>query len=193
MAGYAVSGRGDLDALFMARVNAARAAVGFQIAGSDIANRYEAIGAGTPIAATGFRSGGTDLASLFRNISESLQTFNIVNATASAVAAFFGQAGYQLGADGRITMTTGANDMVDVGSWLTPVSGMSAYSARGTQLSGSTISGVGSWINLAGDAYFGIGTSLTSNVTGAILLEIRRDSNSAIVDSAEIQFSARAT
>lgn len=78
--GFTVSGRGDLDALFLARVNAKRADVGFQVAGVDISNRYEPIGAGTPIAATGFKSGGTDLASLFRNIGEPVAT--VLNLTA---------------------------------------------------------------------------------------------------------------
>ena len=64
--GFIVTGRGDLDALLMARVSAARANVGFAVAGVDVANRYEPIGANTPIGATGFVSAGVDLASLFR-------------------------------------------------------------------------------------------------------------------------------
>jgi hypothetical protein len=64
----------DLDTLLMARVNAKRADVGLKVGGVDISNRFETIGAGTPIAATGFKSAGTDLANLFRSISEPLGT-----------------------------------------------------------------------------------------------------------------------
>jgi hypothetical protein len=54
VSGY-FSGGTDLDALFMARVNAARAAVGYQVAGVDLAQRFEPIGGGTPRAAVGRR------------------------------------------------------------------------------------------------------------------------------------------
>lgn len=64
--GYVVSGRGDLDVLFLGRVNPKRSDVGYKVAGVDLSNRYETIGATTPIAATGFKSAGTDLANLFR-------------------------------------------------------------------------------------------------------------------------------
>ena len=67
--GYTVSGRGDLDALFKARTSAARPNVGFQVAGVDLASRYEPRGSTTAIAATGFvQSGQGDLAGLFMNI-----------------------------------------------------------------------------------------------------------------------------
>ena len=64
--GFVVAGRGDLDALFAARVSAKRADVGFAVAGVDISNRYETIGATTPIAATGYKAAGVDLANLFK-------------------------------------------------------------------------------------------------------------------------------
>lgn len=71
----------DLDSLFMARVNAKRTDVSFRVAGVDIANRYEAIGSGTPIANTGFKYGVSDLATLFRNINEPLGTTYAMTAT----------------------------------------------------------------------------------------------------------------
>lgn len=67
--GFVVVGRGDLDALFKARTTAKRSDINYRVAGVDISNRFEQIGASTPIANTGFKYGGTDLAQLFKNIS----------------------------------------------------------------------------------------------------------------------------
>src|SRR5580765_7905212 len=66
--GFQVAGV-DLDSKFMARSTTARAAVGYQVAGSDICNRYEKYTVGTQVAATGLKTGGTDLNTLFQNIS----------------------------------------------------------------------------------------------------------------------------
>ena len=62
------SGGVDLDALFATRVSAKRADVGYRAAGVDISNRFETIGASTPIANTGLKSAGVDLAQLFKGI-----------------------------------------------------------------------------------------------------------------------------
>jgi len=75
MPGYVC--RADLDALFMARVNTARADVGYAYWNGanwiDLAQYYEPIGAGTPIAATGYYTGSwVDLASLFRDKNQPL-------------------------------------------------------------------------------------------------------------------------
>lgn len=83
--GYlATGGRGDLDGLLMARVNAPRANTGLLAAGVDLAQRYEPIGAGTPIAPVGHLSQGVDVATLFRNINEALATHILVNLEASS-------------------------------------------------------------------------------------------------------------
>lgn len=103
--GYTVSGRGDLDALFLARVSAKRADVGLRVAGVDLSNRFEPIGAGTPIAATGFRSGGTDLASLFRSISQPLTTHTLT-AGRFFQSGFFEWLGFAIGTMGSISPTT---------------------------------------------------------------------------------------
>jgi hypothetical protein len=96
--GYTVSGRGDLDALFALRVNAKRADVGYQVSGSDISNRYEPIGAGTPITATGYKTGGSDLASLFRSISQPIGWALVSGVTATTPP--YSQVGFRSAAFG---------------------------------------------------------------------------------------------
>lgn len=87
---YIVTGRGDLDALFLARSSAKRADVGFYVAGVDVSNRWEPRGAATPIAATGFYAGGTDLANLFRSAGAPLLSVSLspasINTTANPTA-----------------------------------------------------------------------------------------------------------
>lgn len=81
--GYIVSGRGDLDSLFLARSSAKAGNVGYQVGGVDISNRYEPIGAGTPIAATGYKYANTDLANIFRGSGQPLSNYSM---TAAAYA-----------------------------------------------------------------------------------------------------------
>jgi hypothetical protein len=69
--GYVVTGRGDLDGLFLPRTSAAIANTGFlSNGGVDLAQRFEPRGASTAIPNTGFRAGATDLAQLFKNIAD---------------------------------------------------------------------------------------------------------------------------
>lgn len=183
--GYVIAGRGDLDALFMARVNAARANVGYQVGGVDIANRYEAIGSGTPIAATGFQSGGVDLASLFRGINDSLVSFPIASMTANAtVSGSTATAVYTLAASGDINATQGSNVVVDAGDWIAPKSGMSGYSVLASVSSGSLSSGtVGSWLALGADVTWTRAQSVVGGITAVIDLQIRRNSDLVVVKS----------
>lgn len=89
--GYIVSGRGDLDALFMPRVSAAAADVGFKnSSGVDLSQLFEPRGATTAIANTNFiNSAGTDLAQIFKDIAA---TPAILTATLTA-----GTAGSNIG------------------------------------------------------------------------------------------------
>lgn len=67
--GYVVTSRGDLDALFKARVSAAIANTGFlSNGGVDLAQRFEPRSVTAAIANTGFTKSGTDLAQLFMGI-----------------------------------------------------------------------------------------------------------------------------
>jgi hypothetical protein len=85
----------DLDTLFAARTSAKRADVGFKVAGVDVSNRYETIGAASPIAATGFKAAGVDLASLFRGMSAHNLT---------AVLATFGAGVSEIGYNSSVPM-----------------------------------------------------------------------------------------
>lgn len=55
----------DLDSVFEQRSTAAIANVGHQVAGTDLAQRYEKLASGTAAAATGFKSNNNDLNTLF--------------------------------------------------------------------------------------------------------------------------------
>lgn len=67
--GYVVSGRGDLDDLFRARLTAAGSNVNFlSNGGVDLAQRFEPRDDTVAIANVNFRSGATDLAQIFMGI-----------------------------------------------------------------------------------------------------------------------------
>lgn len=102
--GYVVSGRGDLDGLFKARTSTAIANTGYQVAGVDLAQRYEPRAGSTAIANTGYKSASADLASLFKDFgaTSSLVTLTVTMGdgggtrpgfanTASGYAAYSGQ------------------------------------------------------------------------------------------------------
>ena len=54
----------DLDDILKARVSAKGADVGYEVAGVDISNRYEALGGGTKTDDVGYESGGSDISNL---------------------------------------------------------------------------------------------------------------------------------
>ena len=119
--GYTVSGRGDLDALFMARQNTPRANVGLRVGGVDLANRYEPIGSASPIAATNFRSGGTDLANLFRDIHQPLASLFTLNAGRLDGPGGYATIGYIRGMHGSISpLTYGGIPIERLNDWFIP-------------------------------------------------------------------------
>jgi hypothetical protein len=181
--GY-VAGAGDLDVLFMARVNAARANVGYQVAGVDLAQRFEQIGGGTPRAAVGFQSGGTDLASLFRAIGDSLVTFPIATMTCTSnMAGSNATARYNLAETGDIMGTAVNNNIVDRGDWISPKTGMTDYEALATVVSGTLTSGVtGSWQSLGTLSRNFSKTATTNGTVSAVFdITIRRISDAVVV------------
>ena len=195
--GYTVSGRGDLDSLFMARVNAARAAVGYQVGGSDIANRYEPIGAGTPIAPTGFKTTGTDLNLLFRNISESLATVSISDMTCNNGGAGSRGCTYSLWSDGDIQAMNNTTGTVDRGDWVTPTgAGVgAAYSAYCTLVSShpSFVGPVATWVNLGTTRQWSVTQNTIGTARADFDLQIRRDSDGVVLDTARIVIIAQRT
>ena len=199
MAGYTVTGRGDLDALFMARVNTKRADVGYTIAGVDISNRYEPIASGTPIAATGFKSGGTDLANLFRGISDPLVVVSIpsTSTNSQSAASGFAQATFELSADGRIRITTGSNSTVSNDPWITPQTGMTGYSAYASHVSGVAVASgtLGSWIALGSGAvnWTQVRTASVGTNSTVIQVQIRRNSDSVVLTTANVTMTATRT
>lgn len=196
--GYSVSGRGDLDSLFMKRASTARANVGYQVGGIDIADRYEKIGGTTPIAATGFKSGGTDLASLFAG----------VNAVALAANYAVNAIGPEVGHVARITFASSTNSNIYgsdryngvenlLGTWCSTFPVGTSYDIRWTVLSGDApnqSSGTaGTWVSLAtgGGVYFQ--TAAASNNTRQCVgtIEIRSALSLSVVASTQVTLTAR--
>jgi hypothetical protein len=191
--GYVVAGRGDLDALFMARVSAARAGVGYYVASSDIANRYEPIGSGTPIAATKFvASNGSDLASLFRDINQPLLSFPVANGayTAQGLGIPGVTASYVLDSTALILASDGTEfGLANLGNWISPASGMNLYSAFASTVSGTPINGgaaLNTWLNLGTSRQWMLYRGTNGTSTGVMQIQIRRDSDSAIMKTVQI-------
>jgi hypothetical protein len=190
--GYVVSGRGDLDVLFKARTSAAIADTGFKSNGGvDLAQRFEPRGSTTAIANTNFKAGANDLAALFMDIAAASNTINVDNRTVSAHnTGSAGVASYSLTNAGDIRFNNGTNTIIDQGDWITPQTNMSLYSARMTIISGGSTSGTfGSYLNL--------GTTRTWTLSGGSggvdatwQIDIRRDSDSAVMDTATLTVHA---
>lgn len=100
---------------------------------------------------------------------------------------------YELTNAGLIRATQGSDTVTNIGVWITPTTNVANYEARVTMTSGSLTSGtVGSWLNL--------GTTRTWTLQYAapgpgqnlsvFTLEIRRASDSVVVDTATITIRA---
>jgi hypothetical protein len=179
---FIVSGRGDLDSLFMAYASGAQyGASGYVLTGyGDIGYRFQLIGAGTPIAATGFKIGATDFASLFRGISDPLfpLTSMTVTSTVNGAAAI---CQYSLAASGDINATQGTNTLVDVGDWVSPKTGMTGYEVLWIVSGGPLTSNpgpAGTWIALGSGAITWTRSQFTvGNSAAQITIKIRRTSD----------------
>jgi len=194
--GYNVSGRGDLDTLFMARQSAARANVGFTVAGVDLASRFEPIGSATPIAATGFRAVSADLATLFRDINQPLQAVQINDATLDAVNnSIVCQAAYSLNQNGHIDTTVIAGANPDLGNWITPVSAApGSYRARATQVSsagsGTKIGTLASWLAISSSPSWALDTTSADQSQWVLTIEIDNGAG-LVLDSCQLTLRAR--
>lgn len=179
--GFTVSGRGDLDSLFMARQNAARANVGFTVVGVDLANRYEPIGSASPIAATGFTSGGTDLASLFRDINQPLTLVSLSVAQVRVVRDDNGApAELHLDPNGIVYHRIGST-LTNRGTWISDASQAANYESRLTVRSGTLQSGSnGVWETLNVRRSWAKGSPAVGMGRVDFDLEIRRISTGAV-------------
>lgn len=122
----------------------------------------------------------------------------ISNRTASAftVSPTNAAAVYSLQNDGDIEATNGTNTVTDVGDWINPRGAAgNTYEARATVTSGSLSSGTtGSWLALGTTRTWTlVGTSGAGFQTCTFTLEIRRASDSVVVDSATIIMEAEST
>jgi hypothetical protein len=194
VSGY-FSGGTDLDALFMARVNAARAAVGYQVAGVDLAQRFEPIGGGTPRAAVGYQSGGVDLASLFRAIGDALVTFPIATMTCTSnMAGSNATARYNLAETGDIMGTVVNNNLVDRGDWISPKTGMTDYEALATMVSGTLTGGVTDTWQSLGTLSRNFSKTQTTNGTASAVFDITiRRISGAVVVAGPVRITLNAT
>ena len=191
--GFIAIGGSDLDALFKARTSTAGANTGFlSNGGVDLAQRFEPRGSTTARANTGFRNASAvDLAQLFMDITAPSNTVNVNNATVSSHnTGSAGIASYSLTSAGDVRFNNGTNTIVDQGDWITPQTNMGLYSARMTINSGSSTSGTfGTFLNLATTRTWTLSGG-TGGVDATWTVDIRRDSDSVIVDSAVLTVHA---
>jgi hypothetical protein len=180
--GFTVSGRGDLDTLFLARVGAARANVGFTVGGVDLANRYEPIGTASPIAATGFRSGGTDLANLFRDINASLGPSVTVGQIRVDRFDGGGPAELHFNSNGNVFHREGSTTTF-MGSWSNGAPAAD-YQVRFVVLTGTLQSGSNNvWESLSTTRSWAKGAALGTMQEVTFYVEFRRASDLVVVET----------
>lgn len=116
---------------------------------------------------------------------------SIANVTVNAFnTGSVGKAQYQLTSAGGVRFTSGTNAVVYHGDWISPLSGMSLYSARATILSGSSTTGVfGTWLNLATTRTWTLSGG-GGGVDATWLIEIRLDSTGIVQDTATLTVHA---
>lgn len=119
-----------------------------------------------------------------------------LTASANTVSPTNAAASYALVNDGDIDATQGTNTPLDVGDWISPKGSASDfYEARATVTSGSLTSGTaGSWLPLGTTrTWTKTATPGTGVQTCVFTLEIRRASDSVVVDTATITLQAEST
>lgn len=125
---------------------------------------------------------GGDSISISNVTANSIQV-NPVDATAQ----------YSLTSSGDIRATAGNNTLVDIGDWISPKGGASNfYEARATVTSGSLTTGTtGAWLGLGTTRTWTL-TQSSAGLTSTCIftVEIRRASDSVVVDSATITLTA---
>ena len=170
-----VSNGTDLDSLFKARSGAARANVGFQVGGTDLAQRYEQSVGGDQIASnTGFVSGGSDLKLLFQDINyvaiSAALSYHFVDSTQTSPTT--ATSGFQLNSSGVAKMLVQSSYTDVSGEWL--VAGANTdFECRATIISGTLTTGTtGSWQSLSSTREWTISTPAGVKTT-SFTLEIR--------------------
>lgn len=179
----------DLDALFLARVGAARANVGFQVGGVDIAQRYEQRAAAA-IANTGYQANGTDLAQLFEGINAA-SVLITTRTSSSTVSGSTPTASYVLLANGNLGVNEGGGTII-TSEWITPKTGMTGYAARATLVSGTLSAGTLTTWQPLGSASVSWSRNQPSvgGITCVIDVDIRTIADSIIRGSARITLQA---
>lgn len=197
--GYTVSGRGDLDALFAGRVSAKRGDVVYQVAGVDISNRYEPIGASTPIAATVFKYQGTDLANLFMGI-YTVSVSPTYNLSLSAPGAGMSVVRLTFGATGLHYWGTSSNPLATaLGAWITPGSmgtvvefqWVPTANPANITFSSAALNGQGWTAITAGEIWFQLtpAPSVGQTISTSGVINIRRKTDQVIVASSTATFT----
>ena len=99
-------------------------------------------------------------------------------------------AGYELQQDGDIQRQIGAAS-TDIGDWITPKVNMSAYECRATLNSGDTPTGtLNSWLALSVTRGWFLSQSVVGTQTCNLTIEIRRASDSVVMDSCTVVLTA---
>ena len=171
----------DLDAIFMARVNAKIADVNIKSNGGvDISNRFEAKGSATAVAATNIKTAGADLNTLFRDIAAPLVGVTAAQITADRVDG--GTPGeLYFKTDGHVWQRLGAS-LTDLGSWC-PAGTSSQYAVMISILTNAMSSGPASgvWTTVSSDVVWTRGAAVGATQICTFNLSIRRVSDSVVL------------
>lgn len=121
------------------------------------------------------------------------ETIAITDTTAEseAVSPSAATATFRLTSAGNIEYTTGSNTVTDNGDWITPQTNMANYECRFDVTSGSLSSGTtGAWMSLSTTRTW-TKQQVTNGTSTAIgTLQIRRTSDSTVMDTATITLTA---
>lgn len=116
------------------------------------------------------------------SVSNTSVTSTVIGSTATA--------GYELTSGGDIRGTTADNTMSDIGDWIAPKTNMADYEVVATLLSGSLTGTFGTPLSLGTTRIWQLAQASAGTSTGSMLIEIRRISDSVVMDSATISFDA---
>lgn len=184
--GFKNSSGVDMDALFLARVNAAGSNTGFKNASAaDLATLFEVYTSGTKVAATGLKnSSGVDLADLFQNISVPLDpSVSMPANNYDWLRSNFTPASLTINSNGTITHIPIVGSVV-THTWLTGGTN-SQVDMRITATGGSFSSGTtGTWLNMATSQTFTRVASAGAIQRVTFTLEFRNASTLAVIGTA---------
>lgn len=99
-------------------------------------------------------------------------------------------AGWELTSGGDVRSTVSDNTMTDIGDWIAPKTNMADYEVIATLLSGSITGTFGTPLSLGTTRLWQLSRVSPGVSSGSMSIQIRRISDSTVMDTATIGFSA---